>query len=46
MLPQLKGKSKRIWKDNIKLKPKQVTTPTARRMFLLEEVIGKEFEKY
>jgi hypothetical protein len=45
MLPELKRKRKRMWDDNIKLKPKQVTTPTPRRRVLREKVIGKEFEK-
>jgi len=43
MLPELKRKRKRTWEDNIKLQPKQVTTPSSRRRVLLEKVIGKEF---
>jgi hypothetical protein len=46
MLPEMKRKRERIWEDNIKLKPKQVTTPTPRRRVLFENVIGKESEKY
>ena len=45
MLAELKRKGKGVWDDNIKLKPKQVTTLTPRRRVLRETVMGKEFEK-
>jgi hypothetical protein len=40
MLPELKRKSKRKWENNIKLKPKQVKTPTPK-----SREICKKFEK-